>query len=111
MSTWDKETELSPEIGNTKKHIEDYLNRKGIQTTYGSKEKDPSNSDLFLVYQDLWKWDIKNYLFVLKIYLIDPDSGEIIAEGIYRSSEGEFHDFASSEREVPNILDAIFRQL
>ncbi|MBC8215430.1 MAG: hypothetical protein H8E64_02825 [Candidatus Marinimicrobia bacterium] len=111
MAMWDKEAELAPGIGSTQIHIEKYLKDKGINTTYGSEENIPNAPDLFLVYQDIWKWDFKNYLFVLKICLIDPITGETIAEGTYRSSEGEFHDFASSEREVPNILDAIFKQL
>jgi len=70
----------------------------------------PPDIDAVISYSDYWQWDFKMHLKSLKITFKEPNSGAVLAEGIYHCAEGGVHDYPTSKREVPNMLKEIVTQ-
>lgn len=97
-----------PAIGDTYLHIKNHLEKVGYTVFSGkSVEEAPPNINAVIEYYDFWEWDFKDYLKILKITFSDPKTGKIFTEGMYKAGGGGIHDYPSSEREVPNVLNAI----
>ena len=96
-------------VGNTPVHIRNALARHGISAVTGTDNTAPGNVDLVVVYKDEWQWDLKMYMRKLEIKIYDNTTHELIGSGCYESGGGGFHDYPTSEREAPNIIDGIFK--
>lgn len=47
----------------------------------GPEINKPGETDVIVLYEDRWRWDITNYLFLLKIQFRDASSNVLIARG------------------------------
>jgi hypothetical protein len=95
-------------VGNTPVHIKNALAKHGILAYTGTGKTAPKNVDLVVVYKDEWQWDLKMYMRKLEIKIYDNKTRQLIGSGYYQSGGGGFHDYPTSEREAPNIIDGIF---
>jgi hypothetical protein len=105
----DSEAEKGEAVGDTPIHIQRALGTYGIRAVIGSSESIPADIDLVVVYEDAWQWDFKMYLKALKIDMFDNHTKELIGSGSYTAGGGGFHDYPTSEREAPIIIDRILR--
>ncbi len=97
-------------IGDAARHIQKVLINYKIASTIGTEQQIPPDASMLVMYEDRWQWDFKMFLKYLYIKLVDSKSREILAEGSYTvGGEGHFHDFPTAEREVPNIINGIYR--
>jgi hypothetical protein len=99
------------EIGETTKHISEYLKDEGFNVASGQAQNVPTEFDIIVNCWDYWQWDMAKYLKYLYITLNEPSSGNLIASGEYVANQGEFHDYPSAAREVPNVLRSILGKL
>ena len=99
-----------PAIGDTWLHIKNFLEKSGYIVSVGTREEIPSDVDAVIRYVDYWQWDFIMYLKLLAVTFTDPKSGAVLAYGNYECAEGGFHDYPSSEEEVPLMLKEIVAQ-
>lgn len=95
-------------IGNTDLTIKKELDKYGIYSTVGTEGEIPKETDLIVVYNDVWRWDFKPVLDKLEIAFISPSSQEEIARAtfnIYRNKE--IHNFPTPEKEVPKMIEEL----
>ncbi|HEY5761615.1 MAG TPA: hypothetical protein VIS73_00260, partial [Rhodocyclaceae bacterium] len=58
--------------------------------------------DLLVTYQDVWRWDLKTYLFSLRIDLFDAPTGSLLTTGTWKNSA--FHGFQRGKDETRELL-------
>ncbi len=72
----------------------------------GPEINKPSGTDIVVLYEDRWMWDITNYLLFLKIQFRDANSNLLLARGkSYRTSLARI----SVDSMVQETLDEIFK--
>lgn len=64
--------------------------------------KTANDVDLLVSYQDVWRWDLKTYLYSLRIDLFDGPTGALLATGTWRNSA--FHGFQRGQDETRELL-------
>lgn len=94
-------------IGNTSLHIRRAFEAHGYSVTSGRQEEIPRIVDLIVFYSDTWKWDFKMFLRELTVRVLDGRTKVVLAVGKYTSAPGDIHDYPTSEREAPRLVDAI----
>jgi hypothetical protein len=98
-------------IGDTAKHIQNALSNYGVTSTIGTEQQAPPDTSMIVNYDDEWQWDFKMFLKRLTIKVIDRYSQQIIAEGSYAvGGGGQFHDYPTTESEVPRIINGIYKK-
>lgn len=108
----DGEKHRDEAIGDTAKHIQNALASYGVTSTIGTEQQIPSGASLIVTYEDEWQWDFKMYLKHLTIKILERNSHNVIAEGSYRvGGGGQIHDYPTSESEVSNIINSIYRKM
>ncbi len=97
-------------IGNTDLVIKSELDKRGINSVIGEDGEIPQNTDLIILYNDVWRWDFKPVLDNLEIVFISPSTKEEIARStfnIYRNKE--IHNFPNAEKEVPKMIEELLK--
>ena len=59
-------------IGNTAEVIKQELEKRNIECTIGKRGETPENTDLIVMYSDVWRWDMKKILDNLVIVFVTP---------------------------------------
>jgi len=91
---------------NVYKLIEADLVKRGYAVTTGSDIKPLSKTDVILVYEDKWMWDITMYMLSLTITFKEPTSNLTMASGnSYHTSLTR----KSPEEMVNEVLTNIFK--
>jgi len=63
------------------------LRNKGYDVSNGFKKQKPSDTNILIVYDDQWQWDITDYLLHMRIDLRDPQTNILLDTGSsYQSS-------------------------
>lgn len=92
-------------IGNTDFVIKQELEKYGIKAEIGKEGDVPTDIDLIVLYNDIWRWDFNKILDKLEIVFISPADQKEIAKStynIYRNKE--LHNFPTPEKEVPKMI-------
>ena len=85
--------------------ITSILKNKGYNVSYGSYKQKPSNTNILIMYDDEWQWDISDYLLHMRIDLRDPETNVLLATG------SSYQTSAVREDEsviIKNILSEMF---
>lgn len=61
--------------------IADEIRSRGFEAESGVAGARPSGSDVLVVSEDRWMWDMSNYLIFLRIDLRDPETNVLLATG------------------------------
>lgn len=64
--------------------------------------KTAADVDLLVTYQDVWSWDVKTYLYSLRIDLFDAPTGALLTTGTWKNSA--FHGFQRGKEEARDLL-------
>ncbi len=63
------------------------LSSRGLAVSAGQEGAMPPGTQVKILFKDKWMWDITMYLLEVKIDMIDPNSGALLASGrCYRTS-------------------------
>ena len=75
--------------------IANELQKYGINATSGYMSDRPADTDILVVYEDRWQWDMTNYLIYMRIDLRSPKTNVLLSTGssyqtsLARKSEDE----------------------
>jgi len=98
-------------IGNTDVVIKKELEKYGIVAEIGKAGDIPEDIDLIVLYNDIWRWDLKKILDRLDIVFISPNDKREIAKSTYNIHKNkEFHNFPSPKKEVPKMIKELLNQ-
>lgn len=104
----DFETFYIPTHGSDRKiheAIRDELVLRGRTATFGTDPKPPDGTDVVVIYEDRWSWDLDMYLMILKIDFRDPGANLLLATG---ASNRSSLSRAPTGEMVGEVLSAIF---
>ena len=93
---------------NTAEIIKKELNKFGINAIIGKESEIPEDIKIIVRYYDVWEWDIKMYLKELTIIFRSIEKGENLVAGSFVAAH--LHNFPTSKREVPKIIEKIFNK-
>jgi hypothetical protein len=88
------------------KEIERNLKGRGFAVTSGPKERLSEQSDLYLVYEDKWSWDMVMYPSRVKIAIYDAKSNALLGSDEFKNSF--FHTFPDPPEITDELLGRIF---
>jgi len=92
-------------IGNTDIVIKQELEKYGVHAEIGKKDDIPDGFDLIVLYNDIWRWDMKKILDKLEIVFISPEGNKELARSTYNIYKNkELHNFPTPEKEVPKMI-------
>lgn len=85
-------------------YLKDALEAQGVsvKAPKPAGTKTASDVDLLVSYQDVWRWDLKTYLFSLRIDLFDAPTGALLTTGTWKNSA--FHGFQRGKDESRELL-------
>ena len=87
------------------KFIVEQLVERGKEVRVGSAPQAPEGTDVLVVYEDSWMWDLTMYLILLRIDFRDPETHVLLAAG---SSSRPSVIRAAPHEMVRETLDGIF---
>ncbi len=83
------------------------IEARGLSAKAGHTSERPAQFDVLVVYEDLWRWDMSDYLLFLRIDLRNPGTSALLATGSsYQSSLAR----KSAARVVALILEGMFAE-
>ena len=85
-------------------YLRDALEAQGVsvKAPKPAGTKTASDVDRLVTYQDVWRWDLKTYLFSLRIDLFDAPTGSLLTTGTWKNSA--FHGFQRGKDETRELL-------
>ena len=85
--------------------IQKDLVRRGFTVTMGPESATPATASCKILTTDHWTWDMTMYLLELKVEMVDPKTGELLASGrSYRTSLAR----KSPDQMAREVFDKIF---
>ena len=97
-------------IGNTAEVIKQELEKRNIVCTIGKRGETPENTDLIVMYSDVWRWDMKKILDNLVVVFVTPDGKQEISRSTYKIYSRDIHNFPTPEKEVPKMMKQLFHE-
>lgn len=97
-------------IGNTAEVIKQELEKRNIECTIGKPGQVPENTDLIVMYSDVWRWDMKKILDNLVIVFVTPDGKREIGHSAYKIYSRDIHNFPTPQKEVPKMMKQLFHE-
>ncbi len=88
------------------KEIERNLSGRGFAVTSGPRAQLGDRSDLYLVYEDKWSWDMVMYPSQVKIAIYDAKTHALLGSDEFKNSF--FHTFADPPEITDELLGRIF---
>ncbi len=88
------------------KEIERNLTGRGFAVTSGPRERLGEQSDLYLLYEDKWSWDMVMYPSRVKIAIHDAKTHAVLGSDEFKNSF--FHTFADPPEITDELLGRIF---
>jgi hypothetical protein len=74
--------EHQPKDGrHLEKQIADSLHSRGLEVSSGPAEDRPERVDYIVSYVDRWRWDLRMYLYDLRIEVLDAATGHVVGSG------------------------------
>jgi hypothetical protein len=89
-----------------RKEIERNLAGRGFIITSGPMERLGEQSELYLVYEDRWSWDMVMYPSRVKIAIYDTKTHALLGSDEFKNSA--FHTFADPPEITDELLGRIF---
>ncbi len=98
---------FAPDSRGINRLIADELQRRGFEASTGPEDSVPQGTDAVVTYQDKWQWDLTMYMLELRVFVRQPQTGNLLAVG---NSHHTSLSRKSPEEMVAEVLSNILAQ-
>ncbi len=92
-------------------YLQSALKKEGliVKSTLPTETKTSQDVDALVSYDDIWRWDLKMYLFSISIHINDAKTGDLLAIGRWNNSA--FHGFQDPKEVVQELVTGMMAKL